>query len=151
MTRRQRRMVMVLMLVGGVGLAVTLALQAFRNNLLYFISPSEVAAGKVQADRAFRLGGMVEKGTVHRKAGSLKVRFVLTDFAHTVPVVYDGVLPPLFKEGQGVIARGRINSHGVFVATEILAKHDAKYMPPNVADALKKGRAAARGASASKP
>lgn len=150
MTRRQRRMVMVLVLVGGVGLAVGLGLEAFRNNLLYFISPSQVVAGKAPVGRTFRLGGLVKKGSVHRKKGSLKVRFVLTDFAHKVTVVYDGVLPDLFREGQGIVASGRLNSHGVFVASEVLAKHDSTYMPPNVAAALKKGRAELRSEAANK-
>ncbi len=140
MTRRQRRMVLVLVLIGGVGIAAALTLEAFRNNLLYFISPSEVVAGKAPPGRAFRLGGMVEKGSVKRAKGSLKVQFVLTDFAHSVPVVYSGILPDLFREGQGVVTSGHMGPHGVFVATEVLAKHDAKYMPPEVADALKQAK-----------
>jgi len=141
MTRRQRRMFLVAVLVIGAGVATTLILKAFKENMLYFISPSEVVAGKAPAGRSFRLGGMVEKGTVKRHKGDLEVRFVLTDFAHSVPVVYNGILPDLFREGQGVVTSGKMGPNGVFVASEVLAKHDEKYMPPNVADALKKGKA----------
>jgi cytochrome c-type biogenesis protein CcmE len=151
MTRRQRRLAMVLVLVGGVGVAAGLALNAFRNNLLYFISPSEVVLGKAPHDRSFRLGGMVKKGSVHRDKGSLEVTFVLTDFAHNVPVVYKGVLPDLFREGQGVVTTGRMGPNGTFVASEVLAKHDEKYMPPEVADALKKGKQEAAKSAEGKP
>lgn len=142
MTKRQRRMFVVLLLLLGVGAAVALALNAFRDNLLYFISPSEVVAGKAPAERAFRLGGMVEEGSVQREPESLRVRFVLTDFAKTVPVQYDGILPDLFREGQGIVAKGHLNEQGVFVASEVLAKHDETYMPPEVADALKRAEGA---------
>ena len=138
MTKRQRRLFVVLMLLLGVGGAVALALNAFRDNLLYFVSPSEVAAGKAPAERSFRMGGMVEKGSVQRDEDSLRVRFVLTDFAKEVPVQYDGILPDLFREGQGIVAKGHLNEQGVFVASEVLAKHDETYMPPEVADALKR-------------
>lgn len=138
MTKRQRRLFVVLMLLLGVGGAVALALNAFRDNLLYFISPSEVVAGKAPQERAFRLGGMVEKGSVQRDSESLRIRFVLTDFAKEVPVQYDGILPDLFREGQGIVAKGHLNAQGVFVASEVLAKHDETYMPPEVADALKR-------------
>ncbi len=138
MTKRQRRMFVVAMLVLGVGGAVALALNAFRDNLLYFISPSEVVAGKAPPERSFRLGGMVEKGSVTRDPEGLRVRFVLTDFAKEVPVQYDGILPDLFREGQGIVAKGHLNGQGVFVATEVLAKHDEKYMPPEVAASLKR-------------
>ncbi len=138
MTKRQRRMFVVAMLVLGVGGAVALALNAFRDNLLYFISPSEVVAGKAPAEKSFRLGGMVEKGSVKRDPDSLRVRFVLTDFAKEVPVQYDGILPDLFREGQGIVAKGHLNAQGVFVAAEVLAKHDEKYMPPEVAASLKR-------------
>lgn len=138
MTKRQRRMFVVAMLLLGVGGAVALALNAFRDNLLYFISPSEVIAGKAPPERAFRLGGMVEKGSVQRDSEGLRVRFVLTDYAKEVPVQYDGILPDLFREGQGIVAKGHLNAQGVFVASEVLAKHDEKYMPPEVASSLKR-------------
>lgn len=140
MTKRQRRLFVVLMLLLGVGGAVALTLNAFRDNLLYFVSPSEVAAGKAPAERSFRLGGMVEKDSVQRDQDSLRVRFVLTDFAKEVPVQYDGILPDLFREGQGIVAKGHLNEQGVFVASEVLAKHDETYMPPEVADALKRAQ-----------
>ena len=138
MTPRRRRMMLVALIVLGVGCAVAFALSAFQNNLTYFYSPSDVAAGKAPTDRAFRVGGMVTKGSFQRPPNSLEAHFVLTDYAHDVKVSYTGVLPDLFREGQGIIARGRLNSEGEFVAEEVLAKHDENYMPPQVADSLKK-------------
>ena len=138
MTARQRRMMWVGLIVLGVGAAAAFALNAFQDNLLYFYSPSDVLAGKAPAARSFRVGGMVTEGSFHRPAGSLQATFVVTDFAHDVTVKYTGVLPDLFREGQGVIARGRLASDGSFVAEEVLAKHDENYMPPVVADSLRK-------------
>ena len=145
MTPRQRRTTLVLVIVCGVGLAGALALRAFRENVMFYFDPSKVAAGQVKTGQRFRLGGMVVKGSVQRQAGTLNVRFVVTDFAHSVPVTYSNVLPDLFKEGAGVVALGRMNAGGVFVADEVLAKHDEKYMPPEVARSLKQGQAAATG------
>jgi cytochrome c-type biogenesis protein CcmE len=142
-TPRQRRTTLVLLIVCGVGLAGALALRAFRENVMFYFDPSKVAAGQVKAGQRFRLGGMVVKGSVQRQAGTLYVSFVVTDFAHSVPVTYSNVLPDLFKEGAGVVALGRMNGSGVFVADEVLAKHDEKYMPPEVARSLKQGQAAA--------
>jgi cytochrome c-type biogenesis protein CcmE len=136
-------MTLVLVIVCGVGLAGALALRAFRENVMFYFDPSKVAAGEVKPGERFRLGGMVVKGSVQRNAGTLDVRFVVTDFAHSVPVTYSKVLPDLFKEGAGVVALGRMNGSGVFVADEVLAKHDEKYMPPEVARSLKQGHAAA--------
>lgn len=138
MTARYRRMMLVGLILLGVGSAVAFALTAFQENLTYFYSPSEVSAGKPPAGKAFRVGGMVTKGSFNRPAGSLEASFVLTDYAHDVTVRYSGVLPDLFREGQGIIARGHLQADGTFVAEEVLAKHDEKYMPPEVADALKK-------------
>lgn len=138
MTARHRRMMLVGLILLGVGGAVAFALTAFQEDLLYFYSPSEVTAGKAPADKVFRVGGMVIKGSFKRPAGSLEARFVLTDYAHDVTVRYTGVLPDLFREGQGIIARGRMNADGVFVAEEVLAKHDENYMPPAVAESLRK-------------
>ncbi len=138
MTARQRRMLLVALMVVGVGTAATLALNAFQDNLLYFYSPSDVTSGKAPADRTFRVGGMVTEGSFHRPTGSMEATFVLTDFAHNVKVRYSGVLPDLFREGQGIVARGKLGSDGSFVAEEVLAKHDENYMPPDVADTLKK-------------
>ena len=143
MTPRQRRTTLVLLIVCGVGLAGALALRAFRENVMFYFDPSKVAAGQVKTGQRFRLGGMVVKGSVQRQAGTLNVSFVVTDFAHSVPVTYSNVLPDLFKEGAGVVALGRMNGSGVFVADEVLAKHDEKYMPPEVARSLKQGQAAA--------
>jgi len=141
MTPRRRRMALVGLIVLGAGAAVAFALTAFQDNLLYFYTPSDIAAGKAPTDRVFRVGGMVPEGSFTRAAGSLEARFVLTDFAHEVSVSYTGVLPDLFRPGQGVIARGRLGTNGVFVAQEVLAKHDENYMPPEVAESLKKQHA----------
>jgi len=139
MTPRRRRLVLVLGIVAGIAIAGALALQAFRSNVTFFFDPSAVAAGQVQAGQRFRLGGMVEKGSLLRPPGSLEVRFAVTDFKQVVKVRYTGVLPDLFREGTGVVAQGRLNSEGEFVADEVLAKHDEKYMPPEVARSLKNG------------
>lgn len=138
MTPRRRRMMLVGLILLGVGAAVAFALTAFQENLLYFYTPSDVSAGKAPHDKAFRLGGMVPEGSFKRPDGSMEASFVLTDYASNVTVKYTGVLPDLFREGQGVVARGRLGTDGVFVAEEVLAKHDENYMPPDVADALRK-------------
>ena len=127
---------LVAMVVFGVGIATVLALTAFDENLMYFYSPTEIHAGKAPADRAIRVGGLVVDGSVRREGKSLAVQFDLTDNAAVVPVTYTGILPDLFREGQGIVAMGRINNEGLFVADEVLAKHDENYMPPEVADAL---------------
>ena len=137
MTPRQRRMLVVGALVAGVSLAAFLGLTAFQKNLLYFYTPSQVAAGEAPKGYPFRVGGLVVQGTVQRDPQSLTVHFSVTDNSATVPVVYSGILPDLFREGQGIIAIGEINGAGVFEASEVLAKHDENYMPPEVADALK--------------
>jgi cytochrome c-type biogenesis protein CcmE len=136
MTPRQRRIALLGVVVAGVAVAATLALRAFNENLLYFYSPTQVAQGEAPAERAFRIGGMVAAGSVRRETGSLTVAFVVTDFQHEITVNYTGVLPDLFREGQGVVARGRVVADGVFAAEEVLAKHDENYMPPEVADTL---------------
>jgi len=145
MTPRQRRMVLVTVIVCGVGIAAALTLRAFRENVTFYFDPTKVAAGEVKAGQRFRLGGMVQAGSVQRTPGSLAVRFVVSDFKNVVPVRYDKVLPDLFKEGSGVVAMGKLDGQGTFVADEVLAKHDEKYMPPEVARSLKKGQAAASG------
>jgi cytochrome c-type biogenesis protein CcmE len=136
-------MTLVAVIVAGVALAGTLALRAFRENVMFYFDPTKVAAGQVRQGERFRLGGMVVKGSVQRATGRLEVSFVVTDFAHNVPVTYDKVLPDLFKEGAGVVALGRLDAHGTFVADEVLAKHDEKYMPPEVTRSLQQGQAAA--------
>lgn len=127
----------------GIGVAVALILAAFEQNLMYFYSPSEVARGEAPGNRAFRLGGMVVKGSIQRDPQDLTVRFAVTDFAQQRTVTYKGILPDLFREGQGIVAIGQLDGDGVFVASEVLAKHDENYMPPEVAQALKDGKAQA--------
>ena len=139
---RKRRLYAVMAILVGVGAAVALGLTAFQDNLLYFFSPTEVQAGEVPAGRVFRVGGMVVDGSVERTPGDLTVRFTLTDYAEEVTVSYTGILPDLFREGQGIIAQGSLDENNLFVASEVLAKHDENYMPPEVADALKKSHAA---------
>ncbi len=148
MTPRRRRLVLVLGIVAGVGIAGALALSAFRQNVTFFFDPSQVVAGEVPAGERFRLGGMVTKGSLQRPPGSLEVHFVVTDFSHEVPVSYTGVLPDLFREGAGVVAHGRLRADGTFVADEVLAKHDEKYMPPEVARSLKRRHGDSRAESA---
>jgi cytochrome c-type biogenesis protein CcmE len=138
MTPRRRRLALVLGIVAGVSIAGALALSAFRQNVTFFFDPTQVSAGQVPAGERFRLGGMVTQGSLHRAPGSLEVHFVVTDFSHDVPVSYTGVLPDLFREGAGVVAHGRLRADGTFIADEVLAKHDEKYMPPEVARSLKR-------------
>jgi cytochrome c-type biogenesis protein CcmE len=137
MTPRKKRMVTVAAILAGVGIATAFALQAFQKNLLYYYSPTQIQAGEAPDSRSIRVGGLVENGSFQRASGSLEAHFVLTDFQNTVRVSYTGVLPDLFREGQGIIARGKMTSDGTFVAEEVLAKHDENYMPPEVADSLK--------------
>ncbi len=129
-------MLAIAFVVTGVALAVGLALQAFQENLLFFYSPSEVVAGEAPEGRTFRLGGLVVIGSLYREPGELEVRFTVTDNRNSMTVYYDGVLPDLFREGQGVIANGVLQTDGSFRAEEVLAKHDENYMPPEVADML---------------
>lgn len=137
MTPRRRRMMLVLLIVLGVAAAAALTLNAFRGNLVYFYSPSQLATVEKVHERNLRLGGLVEEGSVRRDADGLTVHFKVTDTVQTTDVVYKGFLPDLFREGQGVVTEGRLNSDGVFIAQEVLAKHDETYMPPEVAEALK--------------
>lgn len=137
---RRRRLILIGLVVGGVAISATFALRAFQQNLLYFFSPTQIADGEAPTGRSFRLGGLVMKHSVKRHPGSLTVDFVVTDLRHQVPVRYTGVLPDLFHEGKGVVARGHYDKSGVFVADEVLAKHDANYMPPQVADELAKAK-----------
>ena len=136
MTPRRQRMLLISLVCAGVILSAGLALRAFQENLLYFFTPSQVAAGEAPGNRAYHLGGMVVEDSIQRELGSLTVNFVVTDYAHTMPVSYSGVLPDLFGENQGVVARGSPDENGRFVADEILAKHDENYMPPEIAEAL---------------
>ena len=138
MTPRQKRMVGVFAIVAGVGIATAFALKAFNQNMLYFYNPTQVAAGDAPTGRSIRVGGLVQTNSIQRVPGSMEVRFSITDFEKEVPIKYSGILPDLFREGQGVIAEGIVESGGTFKADSVLAKHDEKYMPKEVADALKK-------------
>ena len=135
---RKRRLFLVLGILAGVGIAAALALSAFQKNVMFFFDPTQVAAGEVEPGQRFRLGGMVSEGSFKRQPGSLEVSFMVTDFKNQLPVRYTGVLPDLFREGQGIVAHGKLDGSGMFVADEVLAKHDENYMPPEVADSLKK-------------
>ena len=135
---RRQRLILILLMVAGVGIAVTFALKSFNENLMYFFSTTEVAEGRAPKDAKFRLGGMVVEDSVERPNKDTMVRFGLTDYSKQVTVEYSGILPDLFREGQGIVANGRLNSEGVFIAEEVLAKHDENYMPPEVAESLKK-------------
>jgi cytochrome c-type biogenesis protein CcmE len=139
MKPRHKRLVAVV--IGLAALAVSAAL-VFRSNLVFFFSPSEIAENKAPLGRTFRLGGLVEKGSVKRAADGLTVSFVVTDTAKSIPVRYSGILPDLFKEGKGVVAQGKLGSDGVFAAAEVLAKHDENYMAPEAAEAVEKARQA---------
>ena len=137
MTLRQKRMAAVAALVLGVGLAAALGFTAFRKNMMYFQTPSDLVAGKSPVGAKVRLGGLVEKGSVQRGEG-LTVQFRLADCAQVIGVRYDGILPDLFREGQGIVATGALAADGAFVADEVLAKHDENYISPDLADSLKK-------------
>lgn len=133
---QKRRLGIAVLIVVGVGSAVAIALSAFQENLMFFYSPSQVYAGEAPANHTFRIGGLVVEDSVERADDGLTVRFTLTDTAREVPVVYTGILPDLFREGQGIVAQGQLNKTGTFVAERVLAKHDENYMPPAVHDAL---------------
>ena len=136
MNKRSRRKMLVAMVIFGVAISTVLALTAFDENLLYFYSPTQIHGGEAPQNRSFRVGGLVVDGSVRREENSIAVQFDLTDNAEVVAVTYTGILPDLFREGQGIVAMGRLDSSGLFVADEVLAKHDENYMPPEVADAL---------------
>jgi cytochrome c-type biogenesis protein CcmE len=142
MKSRHKKLALIALVVAALGVAVALVLNAFQNNLVFFFSPSQVASGEAPTGRAFRIGGLVEDGSVKRQPDGLMVHFVVTDTARSIPVVYSGILPDLFKEGKGVVAEGRLGSDGVFTATQVLAKHDENYMPPEAAHALEQAQKA---------
>jgi cytochrome c-type biogenesis protein CcmE len=143
MKARHQRLSLIVIGLAILGLATYLVLNALEGNLSYFFSPSQVHNGEAPKDHVFRLGGMVEKGSVKRAEGDLTVNFVVTDNNKTMAVAYTGILPDLFEEGQGVIAQGKLNADNVFIADEVLAKHDENYMPPEVAAAMQAGKEAA--------
>ena len=135
---RKRRLITVLVIIIGVGIAATIAFRALNENMLFFVSPSDVKAQNLPAGKRFRLGGLVAENSLSRADDSLAITFVVTDGPGSVGVNFDGILPDLFREGQGIIAIGELQPDGHFKATEVLAKHDEEYMPPEVADALEK-------------
>ncbi len=137
---RKKRLFFIVFLVAGVTLAAGFAMYAFNQNLMFYFSPSDVKQGKAPTNKLFRMGGMVVKGSFVKEQNSLKVHFDLTDYDKIVSVEYTGILPDLFREGQGIISRGKLNDKGVFIAEEVLAKHDENYMPPEVAESLKKAQ-----------
>jgi cytochrome c-type biogenesis protein CcmE len=140
MKPRHRRIALIVAGVAGLAIAATLVLSAFQQNLVFFFTPSQVAANEAPHGRAFRVGGMVETGSVKRQPDGVTVHFTVTDTAKSMLVAYKGVLPDLFREGKGVVTQGRLEN-GLFVASEVLAKHDENYMPPEAADAVKKAQA----------
>jgi len=135
---RKRRLIGILVIIFGVSVAAIVAMKALNENMLFFVSPSDVEEQALPAGKRFRLGGLVQDGSVSRASDSLAVAFIVTDGAHAVDVRFDGILPDLFREGQGIIAIGELSPDGHFEAAEVLAKHDENYMPPEVADALEK-------------
>ena len=140
MKRRHKRIGIIIAGLAGLSLAAFLALSAFQNNLVFFFSPTQVAAKEAPVNRTFRIGGLVEEGTLKRDGDGLTVRFTVTDTASSIPVVYKGILPDLFKEGRGCVAQGRLGNDGVFLAEEVLAKHDENYMPPEAGEAIDKAK-----------
>ena len=142
MKPRHRKLALIVLVVAALGVAVALVLNAFNSNLVFFFSPTQVANGEAPTSRAFRIGGLVEVGSVKREADGLTTRFVVTDTAKSLPVTYTGILPDLFKEGKGVVAEGRLGPDGLFAATQVLAKHDENYMPPEAASAIEQAQKA---------
>jgi len=142
MKPRHRKLALIALVVVALGVAAALVLNAFNSNLVFFFSPTQVANGEAPAGRAFRIGGLVEAGSVKREANGLTTRFVVTDTAKSMPVTYTGILPDLFKEGKGVVAEGSLGPDGIFVATQVLAKHDENYMPPEAASAIEQAQKA---------
>ena len=145
MTARQKRLALLLAGLAALAVAAWLVLAAFRENLVFFLTPAQVAAGEAPSGRAFRIGGLVEAGSVRREADGVSVRFVVTDNADRMAVLYRGILPDLFREGKGVVAQGRLQPGGLFLAEQVLAKHDENYMPPEAAYALERAGAQAGG------
>ena len=137
MTRKHKRLAIVLASMAALGVGTALVLSAFRDNLVFFYSPTEIETKHVPPERRFRVGGLVEEKSVQRGSDGVTVSFRVTDMSHSVPVTYRGILPDLFREGQGVVCEGMLDAGGTFVASEVLAKHDERYMPPEVVKALK--------------
>ncbi|MCX7192398.1 MAG: cytochrome c maturation protein CcmE [Proteobacteria bacterium] len=142
MKPRQKRAVYIVVAIAAVGLAVGLVLNALKDNVSLYFTPTQVYNKEAPQDRSFRIGGLVEEGSIQREKDGLTVHFMITDLKQKLPVIYKGILPDLFKEGKGVVAQGKMEADGVMHASEVLAKHDENYMPPEAADALKKAKAA---------
>ena len=142
MKRRHKRIIFICAALAAIGLATWLVLGAFKENLVFFFSPTQVAAKEAPVNKTFRISGLVGEGTLKKDPDGLTVRFTVTDTAHSIPVVYKGILPDLFKEGRGCVAQGKIGADGVFQADQVLAKHDENYMPPEAAEALDKAKQA---------
>ena len=140
MKPRSKRLIAIACGLAALGVATALVLNAFNSNLVFFFSPTQVAAKEAPQGRSFRVGGLVEMGSIQRETQGLTTRFVVTDLAKTIPVTYTGLLPDLFKEGKGVVAQGKLGPDGIFRADQVLAKHDENYMPPEAADALAKAK-----------
>lgn len=140
MKPRYKKLVLIGVSVAALGTAAALVLNAFQSNLVFFFSPTQIAANEAPKNRNFRVGGLVEMGSIKRQPDGLTVRFVVTDTAKAIPVVYEGILPDLFKEGKGVVAQGKLGQDGVFRADEVLAKHDENYMPPEAGKALEQAQ-----------
>ena len=151
MKARTKRGLAIVVGLAALGVSSALVLNAFQSNLVFFFSPSQIAANEAPRDRNFRVGGLVEQGSIKRDGGGLTVNFVVTDLAKTIPVSYTGLLPDLFREGKGVVAQGKLGADGVFRADQVLAKHDENYMPPEAADALKKAQAGSMSAAPTMP
>jgi cytochrome c-type biogenesis protein CcmE len=141
MKPRSKRLIAITCGLAAVGAATALVLNAFNSNLVFFFSPTQVAAHEAPQGRSFRIGGLVEEGSIQRETKGLTTRFVVTDLAKAIPVTYTGLLPDLFKEGKGVVAQGKLGADGIFRADQVLAKHDENYMPPEAAEALKNAAA----------
>lgn len=146
MKSRHKRFALIAAGVAALGIAAALVLNAFRSNLVFFYTPTEIATNQAPVGRSFRVGGMVVDGSVQRQADGVSVRFVVTDTAQSIPVVYSGILPDLFREGKGVVAQGKLGADGVFQAEQVLAKHDENYMPPEAAEAVERANKAMRDA-----
>lgn len=147
MTPRRKRFSLIGLGLVALGIAAALVLNAFQSNLVFFFTPTQVANGEVPKGQSFRIGGMVEAGTLMREGDGLTVHFVMSDTVKRVPVTFKGILPDLFKEGKGAVAQGRLSSEGTFVASEVLAKHDENYMPPEAAEAMAKAKASGKQSS----
>ncbi|MET3106258.1 cytochrome c-type biogenesis protein CcmE [Oxalobacteraceae bacterium GrIS 2.11] len=142
MKPRHKRLLFIFAALAALGIAAALVFSAFQKNLVFFFTPTQILAGQAPHGNSFRIGGMVVKNSLTRSPDGVTIGFIVTDMAHDIPVQYHGILPDLFKEGKGVVAEGKLDQNNVFIASEVLAKHDENYMPPDAAYALKQGQAA---------